>query len=156
MLQRHISVLALLLLFPVLAAAQRPEIVRPPAPPQAVGVAHTVRVIPEACRRLQGQFTGDAARPYALEAVETNPRCMRRAEFAMPGELPAPSAATGWTLSDRIRIPRSECPSQSAVIEVWRQQRPVPERRRITVAEGEASRPLLSYAVDLRIEGECR
>jgi hypothetical protein len=49
---------------PAMAADPTPEIHRDPATPQPVGVLHTLRQIPEACARIQGQFTGDAANPY--------------------------------------------------------------------------------------------
>lgn len=116
---------ALLLTFAVPAHAVEPEIQRGEATPQADGVRHTVRTIPEACRRLEGEFTGEADTPYRLQAVQTHPRCMRRAELFLADEAPErPSAEAGWALNDRIRIPRLGCPAQIAEIEVWRFNRP--------------------------------
>ena len=46
---------------PASAADPAPEIQRPLGTAQAVGAAHTLRSIPEACARLEGVFTGDAA-----------------------------------------------------------------------------------------------
>jgi hypothetical protein len=46
-----------------------------------VGAAHTLRQIPEACARLEGVFTGDAAEPYRFSAVRTSEQCQPRARF---------------------------------------------------------------------------
>lgn len=107
---------------PALAVASDPvpEIQRPPAAAQAVGVLHGLRTIPEACARLQGQFTGVASSPYALAAVRTSARCQPRARL-LDTALARPSAATGWILNDVIRVPAAACPGQQAVVRVWRQ-----------------------------------
>jgi len=114
--------LAMLLLLaaamPAFAADPAPEIQRPPAAPQAVGTVHTIRGIPEACTRLEGMFTGDAGKPYAFEAVRTAPNCQARAHFIDASE--AKPQKSGWILNDVIRIPSSACPSQQAVVRVWR------------------------------------
>ena len=61
---------------PANAADPQPEIQRAVGSPQAVGVAHTLRTIPEACARLEGQFTGGAASPYKFAAVRTSARSL--------------------------------------------------------------------------------
>lgn len=94
-----------------------PEIRRPAALPQADGVAHTLRTIPEACTRLEGRFTGQTDRPYVLGAVQTSPRCQARARFE---QLPQPPAGPGWVLNDILRVPSAACPSRVAVVRVWR------------------------------------
>ena len=62
------------------AAEPKPEIRRQPGAAQAIGAVHTLRVIPEACARLEGRFTGDAKAPYAFAAVRT----LARTETFMP------------------------------------------------------------------------
>lgn len=101
------------------AADPRPEVERPPAAPQAVGVLHSLRTIPEACTRLQGRFTGDAADPYRFEAVRTSPACRARAVVQDAAKV-KPSAASGWILNDRISVPAAACPGLRAVVTVWR------------------------------------
>jgi hypothetical protein len=111
-----------LALTPVVRAAEgaQPEIQREPASPQAVGQLHTLRNIPEACVRLQGQFTGDAAAPYSFEAVRGD-RCAQRAVFVAASSLKvAPTTASGWILNDRISVPRVDAPTCVAVIDIWR------------------------------------
>ncbi len=102
------------------AADPKPEIQRQAATAQATGVLHTLRTIPEACARLQGQFTGDKTRPYAFEAVPTSARCQPRARLVSAVSV-KPSVAKGWLLNDMIRVPSAACPSQHAVVRVWRQ-----------------------------------
>lgn len=102
-----------------LAAPQEPEIKRAAATAQAVGAVHTLRQIPEACARLQGQFTGNAADPYKFEAVKTSANCQPRAAFVDAVEA-KPSEAEGWKFNDLIRVPNASCPSQQAVVQVWR------------------------------------
>lgn len=98
----------------------QPEIQRQPASPQAIGQLHTLRTIPEACVRLQGQFTGDAATPYSFEAVPAS-RCAQRAVYvAASGLKQAPTTASGWILNDRISIPRVDLPACIAVVDIWR------------------------------------
>lgn len=116
---RLILPLLSLLSLPALAAAAEPEIQRPTAAVQAVGVAHSLRTIPEACTRLEGAFTGDPARPYAFSAVRTSPACRPRARFVDAAQA-APSTAAGWRLNDRITVPSAACPGQRAVVQVWR------------------------------------
>lgn len=101
------------------AADPAPEIRRQPATPQAVGVVHTLRVIPEACARLEGQFTGNAATPYKFAAVRTSERCGARARLVDAAGAKA-SIANGWILNDVIRVPNAACTSQQAVVRIWR------------------------------------
>lgn len=112
-----------LLLFPLsLAAAAAepvPEIKRDAATAQAVGAVHTVRQIPEACARMEGAFTGDGAEPYRFAVVRISPQCQPRARFVDYAQA-QPSEAAGWKLNDLIRIPSAACPSQQAVVRVWR------------------------------------
>lgn len=112
--------LAVIASVPLLAAASgTPEIKRQSAAPQAVGQWHSLRTIPEACLRLQGRFTGEVARPYALEVVTTNPACRPRARF-LPYAETTPETARGWIFNDEIRVPAAACPRQQAVLRVWR------------------------------------
>lgn len=104
---------------PALAAELRPEITRAAAKPQAAGVLHTVRVIPEACARLEGAFTGQAAEPYRFAVVRTSANCQARARFVDAAKA-KPSTQAGWVLNDLIRVPSANCPSQQAVVRVWR------------------------------------
>jgi hypothetical protein len=98
----------------------KPEIERPIASAQPVDQEHTLRNIPEACTRLQGQFTGDAARPYAFEAVPRD-RCAQRAIYVDAAKLKsAPGVKSGWILNDRISVPRADAPNCIATVEVWR------------------------------------
>ncbi len=101
------------------AAEPVPEIQRPPATAQAVGSVHGLRQIPEACARLEGAFTGDAAAPYRFAVVRTSPQCQPRARF-VDFDKAKPSPAAGWKLNDLIRVPSAACPSQQAVLRVWR------------------------------------
>ncbi len=101
------------------AADPAPEIQRPAATPQAVGAVHSLRQIPEACARLEGAFTGDAAQPYRYAPVRTSPQCQPRARF-VDFDKAKPSIAAGWKLNDVIRVPNAACPSQQAVVRVWR------------------------------------
>lgn len=102
-----------------LAAEPVPEIQRAIGTAQAVGTVHTVRQIPEACTRIEGVFSGDAAAPYKMDLVRTSPQCQARAAF-MDYAKAQPSEARGWKLNDVIRIPASACSGQQAVIRVWR------------------------------------
>jgi hypothetical protein len=104
---------------PLLAADPAPEIKRDTGAPQAVGAAHTLRTIPEACARLEGVFTGDAAQPYKYAVVRTDPQCQPRARFVEYAKA-QPSAAKGWKFNDLIRVPNAACSSQQAVVRVWR------------------------------------
>ena len=98
----------------------KPEIQRAASTPQAVGTSHTLRTIPEACARLEGRFTGDKTRPYVFAAVPTSPRCQPRARLVDAIGAKA-SIANGWVLNDELRVPSAACPSQQAVVRVWRQ-----------------------------------
>jgi len=119
----------LLLLFftlPVLAANPKPapkvdpkpEIARGPVQPQAQNAVHTLRQIPEACARLEGMFTGQADDPYTFTVVRISPQCQPRARFVDAAK--AKPAENGWVLNDVIRVPNAACPSQQAVVHVWR------------------------------------
>ena len=115
---RQAAVLLLLVALPA-AAAPAPEIRRGPAAPQAIGAVHTVRAIPEACARVEGVFTGDAATPYRMRVVRTSPACQPRARFVDAAKAP-PKAADGWRLNDVVRIPSAACARQQAVVQVWK------------------------------------
>ena len=127
---RHLPVLPVIAAFlmvcaPAVRAADatpEPEIQRPLAAPQPVGQLHTLRNIPEACVRLEGEFTSDAGAPYRVHAVKREP-CAQRAGYVDAATLKqSPSAASGWILNDRISVPRSDAPSCIAVVEVWRRE----------------------------------
>ena len=114
--------LLLLALAPCLAlAAQdpKPEITRPASMPQAVGQAHTLRTIPEACARIEGQFTGQAADPYKFTLARTSANCQPRARVVSAAKV-NPSTKDGWIFNDLIRVPSAACPAQEAVVRVWR------------------------------------
>ena len=94
MLRLHMFCAALLAASSVAEAADTaPEIQRAPATPQAVGALHTLRTIPEACARLEGRFTGDAAKPYAFAAVPTSPRCQAYPSMKRLVAIESPSSA---------------------------------------------------------------
>lgn len=116
---RILPALFLTLALPAVAAAAQPEITREPGEPQKAGVVHTVRAIPEACTRLEGMFTGDAAQPYRFATVKSSPNCQPRARF-VDFTKAQPSEAKGWKFNDEIRVPSAACPSQLAVVRVWR------------------------------------
>ncbi len=120
MLRPHMLFAALLATSSVAVAAEpTPEIQRKAGAPQAVGALHTLRTIPEACARLEGQFTGDAKTPYKFAAVRTSERCQPRARLVDAVGAKA-SVANGWVLNDVIRVPSAACVSQHAVVRVWR------------------------------------
>jgi len=100
-------------------AAENPELQRAAGAPQAVGAAHTLRQIPEACARLEGVFTGQAAQPYTFAVVRTSEQCQPRARF-VEYDKAQPTQAKGWKLNDVIRVPSAACPAQQAVVRVWR------------------------------------
>ena len=104
---------------PAWAADPKPEIARDVAQPQAQNAVHTLRQIPEACARLEGMFTGQAGEPYVFTVVRTSPQCQPRARFVDAAKA-RPSASSGWILNDVIRVPNAACPSQQAVVQVWR------------------------------------
>ncbi|TZF90917.1 hypothetical protein [Cognatilysobacter lacus] len=99
--------------------AATPEIERAVGTPQANGVTHLVRGIPEACAWLEGTFTGNAASPYRFQPVRSSPSCQARARLLDPSKA-QPSEAKGWKLNDLIRVPSKDCPGLQAVVEVWR------------------------------------
>ncbi len=117
----RLSLLMIAVLAPTLPAlaAETPELQRAVGAPQAVGATHTLRQIPEACARLEGAFTGQAAEPYRFAAVRTSEQCQPRARFVDYAKA-QPSAAKGWKLNDVIRVPNAACPAQQAVVRVWR------------------------------------
>jgi hypothetical protein len=115
---------AILGFVPVARAADsaQPEIQRAPGSgsAQPVGQVHTLRNIPEACVRLEGQFTGDAAKPYHFRAVKRDP-CVQRAVYVDASTMKKPpTTESGWILNDRISVPRDDQPACVATIEVWR------------------------------------
>ena len=154
---------------PAVAADPAPEIRRPTATPQAVGAVHTLRTIPEACARIQGRFTGEAAAPYRFEVVRTSPQCQARAKLVDATEA-KPDTAHGWIFNDLIRVPSAACPAQQAVVRVWR--RPADAAPPALDAQGGARiyleqslqqaqagklPPIPLYAAALTVEGEaCR
>jgi hypothetical protein len=115
---RHLLLLTLLPTFAA-TAAETPELQRTTSAPQALNTAHTLRQIPEACARLEGTFTGDAAQPYTFAVVRTSAQCQPRARFVDYTKA-QPSEAKGWKLNDVIRVPSAACPAQQAVVRVWR------------------------------------
>jgi hypothetical protein len=116
---RPALLLALLLPLPLLAAEPTPEIRRDAIKPQAVGAVHTLRTIPEACARIEGLFTGKAADPYKFAVVRTGANCQARARFVDAAKA-KPSEKSGWKFNDLIRVPNTDCPSQQAVVRIWR------------------------------------
>ncbi len=154
---------------PLAALAQeQPEIQRPVGTAQAVGAAHTLRQIPEACTRIEGTFTGDAARPYAMNLVRSSPGCQARAVFMDHAKV-QPSAAKGWKLNDIIRVPSATCSGQQAVVHVWRKpagqelKLDGQERARIYLEDAKHQAAagqlaaLPAYAAVLEVEGKaCR
>ena len=105
--------------YPATAADPVPEIKRDAIQPQAIGVLHSLKTIPEACVRIQGQFTGDPAQPYKFEVLRTSTRCQPRARLVDAAKVD-PSVATGWIFNDLIRVPSAACATQQAVVRVWR------------------------------------
>ena len=166
MLRPHMLFAALSLASVGAAAAELvPEIQRPAGAPQAVGAVHTLRVIPEACARLEGQFTGDATTPYKFAAVRTSPRCQARARFVDANAAKA-SVASGWILNDLIRVPSAACKAQQAVVRVWRKDvKAVPPKLdaqgrsriylkdSIDAAKAGDLKPIPLYAASMAVEG---
>lgn len=157
---------AMMTSLPVLAA--EPEIKRATGTPQAVGAAHTLRSIPEACARLEGKFTGEASAPYQFAAVRSSPQCQPRARFVDFAKA-APSVEKGWKFNDLIRVPNAACASQQAVVRVWRKpaaSSAVPTldaqgRARIylddakqAVAAGKKMPAVEMYAAQMKLEGK--
>ena len=162
---RLIAPLMLLAALPAFAADPVPEITRPAATPQANGVVHTLRQIPEACARIEGAFTGQAAEPYKFAVVRTSQNCQPRARFVDAAKA-RPSEASGWKFNDLIRVPSAACPSQQAVVRIWRKPVEVGQERdgqgqsRIylddamkTAAAGKLP-PIPMYAAAMSVEGK--
>ena len=156
----------LLVAAPVHAAGPAPEIQRAAAAPQAVGIVHSLRQIPEACARLEGAFTGDTAQPYRYAPVRTSPQCQPRARF-VDFDKAKPSTATGWKLNDVIRAPSAACPSQQAVVRVWRlpaDNKPTLDGQgsariylqdaKEAAAAGKQLPAVTMYAADMKVEGK--
>ena len=117
----RLPLLMMALMVPALPAlaVETPELQRAVGSAQAVGAVHTLRQIPEACARLEGVFTGEAAQPYKFAVVRTSEQCQPRARF-VDYDKAQPSEAKGWKLNDVIRVPNASCPAQQAVVRVWR------------------------------------
>lgn len=113
------AALLMALSLPATAASPKPEIERAPGAPQAVGAAHSLRTIPEACVRLEGTFTGKAGAPYDFRAVRTGANCQPRAHLVDAAKV-KPSLEKGWKLNDVIVVPQAGCPSRQAMVTVWR------------------------------------
>lgn len=148
------------------AKEPEPEIARPTGTPQAIGAVHTVRGIPEACTRLEGVFTGEAAQPYRMAVVRTSPQCQARARF-LEFTQARPSGRNGWIFNDRIRIPSATCATQMAVVRVWRKpggaappKLDAQGRSRIYLQDAaeQARRPstadLPAYTAEMHVEGK--
>lgn len=162
-----LTVFAAVLVSPPLSAADpAPEIKRPPGQPQAVDTVHTLRQIPEACVRLEGMFTGNAAEPYRFAVVRTSPNCQPRARLVDFAKA-RPSLASGWKFNDRIEVPSAACPSQKAVVRVWRKPADAvpPEldaqgRARLylkdmqTAAKSGGFNDVPMFAAEMKLEGE--
>lgn len=142
-----------------------PEITRGDVAAQAVGAAHTLRQIPEACARIEGVFTGDPAEPYRYAVVRTSPNCQPRARFVDAAKA-APSEAAGWIFNDILRVPSAGCPSQQAVVRIWRkpvdqtvkldgqgQSRIYVEEAKQAAAAGKVA-AIPMYAAEMGVEGE--
>ncbi|WP_460815023.1 hypothetical protein [Luteimonas pelagia] len=153
-------------MLPFAAMAQSPEIERAPGAPQAVGAAHTLRNLPEACARLEGRFTGQAAEPYAFTATRTSATCQPRAQLVDAAKV-RPSTGDGWKLNDVIVVPSAECPARKAVVHVWRKPADAKPpaldaqgRARIYMDEARAAiqagtfAPVTLYAAAMSLEGE--
>jgi len=162
---RVLTVLLAILSLPAMAAETKPEIVRPTGTPQAFGAVHSVRTIPEACVRLEGVFTGDAAEPYRFAAVKSFSNCQPRARFIDFAKA-QPAKAKGWKLNDEIRVPNAACQTQLAVVRVWRKpgevappQLDAQGRSRIYLkdaaeqAKAQGASKVALYAAQVSIEG---
>src|SRR5690606_3905364 len=152
---------------PLSPATRTPEIRRVPVAHQDTGVAQAPRTIPEASVRLEGTFTGQADTPYDFRAVRTSQACQPRARLVDPAKA-RPTVEGGWVLNDVIRVPHAACPSQEAVVTVWRKPADAapPEldgqgRSRIyldesmeKIASGDLA-PVPLYAAALSMQGNC-
>lgn len=148
------------------AADPQPEVRRPAGTPQPPGVVHTLRTIPEACARLTGVFNESDAAPYSMSATRSSATCQPRARFVDAAKA-KPSIASGWKLNDEIRVPNAACPSQVAVVRVWR--KPVAVKTPQLDAQGRArmylkdakeaagtSAEVTAFAAAVSVEGKCR
>lgn len=163
---RFATIIVLCVLPGIAIAGAQPEIKREPFPAQAPGKVHTIRIIPEVCAYLQGSFAAEPspAVPYRYGAARTGKRCQPRARLVDPAKA-NPSAETGWILNDLIRIPNATCPTQQAVIRIWRKpadnapQLDGEGRPRIYLEDAKRQAaagkiaPLPQYAAALAIEG---
>lgn len=153
------------LVLPAAAADPKPEIARETGKPQAVGVVHTLRAIPEACARIEGVFTGQAADPYKFAVVRTSPTCQARARLVDAKKAGA-ADGKGWIFHDLVRVPSAACASQQAVVRIWRRPADAtpPEldaqgRSRIYLEEARAKlkaegADLPLYAAAMALEGQ--
>ncbi len=161
-----IAILTLAIAHPLLAAEPAPEIKREAGTPQAVNALHTLRQIPEACARMEGMFTGNAAEPYKFALVRTSPNCQPRARFVEFAKA-KPSEAGGWKFNDLIQVPSAACPSRKAVVRVWRKPADAspPEldaqgRSRLYLKEMQAAakqggyQPIPMFAAEMKLEGQ--
>lgn len=161
-----IAILALSASLPLLAADPAPEIQREAGQPQAVNALHTLRQIPEACARMEGMFTGNAADPYKFAVVRTSPNCQPRARFVDAAKA-KPSVAGGWKFNDLIQVPSAACPSQKAVVRVWRKPADAAPpkldaqgRSRLYLKEMQAAaqkggyQPVSMFAAEMKVEGK--
>jgi hypothetical protein len=85
-----------------------------------VGAVHTLRTIPEACARIEGLFTGTAAEPYKFAVVRTSANLPGSVARFVEAAKAKPSEKSGWKFNDLIRVPNAACPSQQAVVRIWR------------------------------------
>lgn len=151
---------------PLLASESQPEIQRDIGIAQAVGAAHTLRTIPEACARLEGVFTGVVTEPYKYSVTRTSAQCQPRARFVDFAKA-APTETAGWKLNDVIRVPNAACPSQQAVVSVWRKPadnaptldgqgsaRVYLQDAKAAAAAGKVLPSITMYAAQMKVEGE--
>ena len=160
------AALLMALSLPATAAPPRPEIERAPGSPQAIGAAHSLRTIPEACVRLEGTFTGEADASYDFRATRTSANCQPRAHLVDAAKV-KPSLEKGWKLNDVIRVPLAGCEARQAVVTVWRKPADVSTpgldgqgRARIyldesmeKIASGDLA-PVPLYAAAMTLEGD--
>lgn len=146
------------------ASGQQPETKRPVGKPQATGGLHTLRVIPEACMSIQGKFTGNASKPYDFSAVPTGTRCQARAKLVDAASV-KPQGKPGWIYADEVRVPSAACPSQQAVVRLWRSAaKAAPPkldaqgRSRLYVKDSMAGKPdtanVPTYAIEMGVAGK--
>ena len=146
------------------ASGQQPETKRPVGKPQATSVLHTLRVIPEACMSIQGKFTGNTTKPYDFSAVPTGTRCQPRAKLVDAASV-KPQGKAGWIYADEVRVPSAACPSQHAVVRLWRSTaKAAPPkldaqgRSRLYVKDSMAGKPdtanVPTYAIEMGVAGK--